>query len=133
MVEPNTASAIGWLMVAMASAATGANQIAAFFDRWKEKPPAAQTYATKHDCTSRHQAVEQRMEKLECEIMTIRSEIRAGLEKMNQQDEQRAIALHNRINPMEAGMESNTRVLDLLNQRLEHLDTKLDRVLTNSK
>jgi hypothetical protein len=130
MVDASSANAIGWFMVAMAGFAHGLNQLLALTDRWKEKPVPSQTYATKQECASRHQAAEQRIEKMEAEISAVRIEIRAGLERMNQMDEQRAVALHNRINPMEAGMEANTKVLELLNQRLEHLDSKLDRALT---
>jgi septal ring factor EnvC (AmiA/AmiB activator) len=47
--DPASSESIGWLLGSIAALCVIANQVAAFFDRFREKPAASATYATKEE------------------------------------------------------------------------------------
>jgi hypothetical protein len=97
-MDPGSAQAIGWLALTAAGAAGAANQVLKLMDRFKEKPPPADTYVTIKECKAMHSTQESRIGKLECEVTAIRTEIKSMGEDLDRKDEARAVAIHNRLN-----------------------------------
>ncbi len=100
--DPNAFYSLGWLLVALASLAVGAKNIFSLLDRWKEKPSPPDTYVAKTECKVLHFAAEQRINRLDCEVSAIRNELQEMEHRIDDKDEQRTIALHNRLNSLEA-------------------------------
>lgn len=98
--EPGGYQAVGWLLMALAGLGVAINQLLKLVDRMKEKPPPAETYMTKAQCAVSHGETDRRLDRLECEVPEIRAEIRRMVIELDRKGEERAVAIHNRINQL---------------------------------
>jgi hypothetical protein len=99
--DPNHFGSIGWFLVVLVAIVMGVNAVLKLIDRFKEKPPANETYQTLAMCRQIHSGVDDRLNKSECAAKEVRAEIRDMEHRLNNSDEQRSVAIHNRINDVE--------------------------------
>lgn len=85
---------IGWLAITAFAIVAGLNQVLKLSDTFKEKPAPADTYVTLKECAAKNSAQDLRIARVECASEQLRSE----LKDMDLRSEQRAAALHDRIN-----------------------------------
>jgi len=89
----------GWAMAAFAVAG-GVNQVLKVVDRVKERPPPAETYATKADCDRRHNCLALEVSAFRVDIQTLRREIKEDFREAAAINEQRASKLHTRVDQL---------------------------------
>lgn len=100
MPDPQSFQGIGWLMVAFFALAGGVNQVLRLFSHLKEKPPPAETYATKVE-----------MSGLRADVKGLSVELQVQCEKLSLEGERREdrirrdiIGVHHRVDRiLEAG------------------------------
>lgn len=69
--DPSSYTAVGWILVALAALATGANQLLRLLDRTKEQPPPADTYVRKEHCHTLHHSTEEAIGNLSTRLKTV--------------------------------------------------------------
>jgi hypothetical protein len=102
LADPSSFPAIGWLFICVAAIATGLYYILQLLDRTKEKPSPPDTYVTREACRLIHNGATEHLQRIDCEVNAIRTEIREMGIRLNKDDEERCVAIHNRINTVEA-------------------------------
>jgi hypothetical protein len=95
--DPKSAEAIGWLIACLAGTAVSLNQIGGFFDRFRSKPPIAETYATKAELA----AVKVDIEGVRTNVAALQVDMRKSEKSILDAGEARAVTLHARINEIE--------------------------------
>jgi len=97
MPDPNTYSALGWLVVCLAALFHIVNQGKNFFAGFKEQPAPATTYATKEEVKLLKTEIKERFTEVDRELGTIRDQLRADHASILAAGEQRASKIHDRI------------------------------------
>lgn len=100
--DPSSYVAIGWILVGIVAILTGLNQGMRFMSHFRERPIPADTYVTKVHCDATHAGLSHRLGQTECAVVSIREQISTAMTQLDEKDEARAVALHSRINGVEA-------------------------------
>lgn len=100
--DPSSFGSIGWVLVAIVAILTGLNQTMRFIGHFRERPIPADTYVTKVQCEALHSGIDREIQRNECQVGAIRAEIKDLGIRIDTKDEERSIAIHNRINGIEA-------------------------------
>lgn len=116
--NPGHWSAIGWLIVCVAAAATAGNQIWAFAQRFREQPRPADTYATKHEMAEVVERWEKDMQ-----------EIRESLASHRKDRESDHTAFDGRLDTMRKEIRDDIR---RLHDRLDNVPSNLIATLRNT-
>lgn len=113
--------AMAWLLLAIFALAGGVNQCLSIIDRWRGKPPAG-------ELLQGHTLLNIRVDKLETNMADLDHRVAAKLRDMEISNERRAVALHERINPMQTQIGELSGILESNTQLLARIDTKIDRL-----
>ena len=118
LTSSNPAITIGALIVAIAAAAKCANEISDFVNRFREKPPVGEQvgglrawiehrFATKEEVQHAKELFAQTIVNQDTRITGIRAEVSSLSTLIRENEvrhEERAVALHDRINPLLAAL-----------------------------
>jgi len=116
--DPTHYASIGWLMVCIAGVFGAINQILKFFDRFKPNPPLYKEYASKFE----HDG-------LRVEFTEFRNEVRDAFTNSARASSASREKIYVALKEQAKQLVENTTMTALTSQRLEKLDTKIDRIL----
>jgi hypothetical protein len=103
MFPPTTFASIGWLVVGLASLCVAINQIDDFFERRKPRPG----FPPVEQLENSHNALRQRVEKLEDALVELRLEMKQDREAQDRSASARAAGYYRKIDEVRAELTSN--------------------------
>ncbi|MBI5693653.1 MAG: hypothetical protein HZC55_26550 [Verrucomicrobia bacterium] len=111
--DPQSAQALGWIAVALVCLVGGINQVLKLTDRFREQPPAVQTYATK----------------VEHRDLATKLDVELGRERSARKKIHEEIAeLQSGVSAIRAETSGQTRDIGELKQQISETNTRIDAV-----
>lgn len=119
--DPTAFSSIGWILVGLGALALTLNQLFDFFAKFKEKPPSPPLH--------KEYATIAELKALEEAHTDFRDEVRVSFDEAAQQSRTSREKIYLEQRRQAELLASNTQKTELTHQRVEVLDTKIDRLL----
>lgn len=119
-LAPNV-QVISWLLLGIFALSGGINQVMSIIDRWKGKPPSGELFQG-------HNLLSVRVDSMESDLKDLEHRVEQQFDAMEDSSEKRAVALHTRINPIEAQIGKLSGTLESTTQMLARIDSKIDRL-----